>query len=108
MQPSIVANYHIAFSARVPLIMSFPGQMPANHVVKQHVSHVDLHDTILDYLGGLGHSNSDGKSLRRFINGRSYNKGHDEQSVVVEIDERVPKSSKAFDNPLGKCLQSNH
>lgn len=69
------------------------------------MSHVDLHATILDYLGSSKYDTSDGCSLRRFINGTSYNKYNDEQAVVVELDDRVPKSSSEFDHKLGgKCL----
>lgn len=88
-------------SVRVPMIMSFPGRMPTNRVVKAPVSHLDLHATILDYFGAEKYDNSDGTSLRRFIENKSYNKYYDERIVVSEVDERVPISGKAFDKELG-------
>jgi len=90
-------------SSRVPLILSFPGQMPVNRVIHKPVSHLDIFSTILDYLRiPKQFDNSDGKSLRRYIEGTNYNEEYDEEVAVVELDGRIPLNSKAFDMPLGK------
>lgn len=58
--------------------------------------------TILDYLGASEFdTSSDGRSLRRFIEGTSFNKFFDENTVVCELDERSPKSANEFDSELG-------
>jgi len=47
----------------------------------------------LDYLGASDFDNSDGTSLRRFIEGTSYNKMYDEGVVICELDGRIPKEN---------------
>jgi len=85
----------------VPLIMKFPGRMPASMVVKQAVSHVDILSTILDYMGAASYDYSDGLSLRRFIEGTSFNQFYDETSVVVELDDRWPTGNYKLSGELG-------
>jgi hypothetical protein len=88
-------------AVRVPMIMSFPGEIKKESVVDQPVGHIDLFATILDYLGASKHDNSDGKSLRRFIEGTSTNEEFDERVVVAEYDNRSPVSNIKFDKDLG-------
>ena len=57
-------------TTRVPLVVRFPGRVPAGRTVKTHAGTADISPTILDYLGlsvpdGLG-----GRSLKPFIDGR--------------------------------------
>jgi len=56
----------------------------------------------MDYLGAKDLDRSDGRSLRRFIEEKSYNKNYDELVAVSEIDPRVPVNSNQFSKPLGK------
>jgi Sulfatase len=76
-------------SARVPLIMSFPGRIPQGATVHNFVSQLDVHAAILDYMGApdIVLNYSDGKSLRRFVEERSFNEEYDENFVVVESDD---------------------
>jgi len=82
-------------AARVPLIVSYPnGNIPRGQVIddKTPVSHIDIFETILDYMGmpASARGKSDGLSLRRFIEGSSYNEMYDERYVVSELDKRYP------------------
>lgn len=79
-------------SVRAPLIMSFPGHggIAANTTVDEMVSHLDVFATILDYAGLSDADNSDGTSLRRFLQKESYNAEYDENFVVAEWDFRNP------------------
>jgi len=83
-------------AARVPLIISLPQQITPGLVIKQFASHQDIFATVLDYLGGSEFDDSDGRSLRRYIEGTSYNSMYDEHTVVSEFDNRVPKSSTSW------------
>eukprot|EP00978_Attheya_sp_CCMP212_P048184 scaffold482891_cov114-Attheya_sp.AAC.1 len=66
-------------SARVPLMVRFPGRIkPGTVVPDKPVSHIDLFPTILDYLEA-GKHDSDGESLRKFIDGS----GKDEETFAV-------------------------
>jgi Sulfatase len=91
-------------ATRVPLIMANPRQFPSSSVgtlVKEPVSHLDVHATILDYLGASQFDTGDGNSLRRFIEQTSYNQFYDERIVVVEDDGRHPVSAKKLAGNLG-------
>lgn len=89
-------------SVRVPLFMTLPGHIQPDTIVDESVSHIDVYATILDYLGITG-DNSDGTSLRRFIENTSFNKEYDERVVVSEWDFRRPKGPgpKKLDRYLG-------
>jgi arylsulfatase A-like enzyme len=89
-------------ATRVPLIVSLPGKIPAGRVVKEHVSQMDLHATILDYCQATEFDQSTGKSLRRFVDRTSANSAYDERVVVVELDERFPVKKNEFSKPLGQ------
>jgi len=89
-------------ATRVPMIMSMPGRMPANTFVKEPVSQIDIFATLLDYLQASEYDDSDGKSLRRFIEKKSWNEFYDERTVVVELDNRFPiMNANAYDGDLG-------
>lgn len=75
--------------------------MPAGAVVKQPVSHLDVFSTILDYMGASQYDNSDGRSLRRFVENTSFNQFYDEASVVVELDDRWPTGNYQLSGELG-------
>jgi arylsulfatase A-like enzyme len=77
-------------AARVPLLISFPGKISPKTQVNELVSHLDLFSTILDYAGLSQFDNSDGDSLRPFIERKSYNRDYDENIVVAEWDFRKP------------------
>jgi len=89
-------------AARVPLLLSFPGKIPENHVIRTPVSHMDVFATILDYVaaGRPDLDQSDGTSLRRFIEQSSFNQFYDEQTVMVEIDKRIPVNGKRFSRSI--------
>ncbi|MDO8681942.1 MAG: sulfatase-like hydrolase/transferase [Armatimonadota bacterium] len=57
-------------SAHVPLMIRMPGAIPANKVVKEPVSHLDLYATIMDYLKVSGQT-SEGSSLRPLVAGKN-------------------------------------
>lgn len=77
-------------AARVPLFVKFPGTIPANTIVEEPVSLIDVFSTILDYTGASESDNSDGRTLRHFIEGTSTNSLYDEAVVVAEWDYREP------------------
>lgn len=60
-------------SVRIPLLMRFPGRIRAGSVVDAPVSQINLYSTIQDYLGSEKHE-SDGETLRRFIEKQSKEK----------------------------------
>jgi len=74
-------------SVHVPLIMRFPGTIPANAVVSEPVSQINLFATILDYLGAPAHS-SQGRSMRRLIEGRD--KSSFEYAVCEFNSDAIP------------------
>ena len=57
-------------SAHVPLIMRFPGVIPAGTKVATPVSHHDIFATVLDYTG-MKIPENDGRSLKNLINGKN-------------------------------------
>ena len=69
-------------SAHIPLLIKFPGEVPAGTTVDGYVSLVDLFPTILDYLD-VPERESDGKSLRGLIEGSDTLHG---RYVVTEWD----------------------
>jgi len=84
-------NIFLEESVHIPLLIAFPGQIPPQTIIEEPVSHLDLFSTLLDYLNAGASDNSDGTSMRRFIEGTSYNKNYDERAVVAEWDFRDPK-----------------
>jgi arylsulfatase A-like enzyme len=89
-------------AARVPLIISSAGKLRKNVTIAEPVSHLDVHSTILDYMGAEEYDASDGTSLRRFIKQTSSNVEYDERFVVVEIDERFPVNDHQFSRSIGE------
>jgi arylsulfatase A-like enzyme len=79
-------------AVRVPIMSA--GSLDKNVTIKAPVSQLDLHSSILDYLGAQESDVSDGASLRRFIRNRSSNSEFDETAVVVELDERFPVNGR--------------
>jgi arylsulfatase A-like enzyme len=77
-------------SARVPLFVKLPGVIPAETIVEEPVSLMDVFSTILDYAGASESDKSDGSSFRPFIEGTSNNDLFDETAVVSEWDFRDP------------------
>jgi hypothetical protein len=55
----------------------------------------------MDYLRASYLDNSDGTSLRRLIDDVSYNQAFDANVVVVEVDDRKPKSATELSGKLG-------
>jgi arylsulfatase A-like enzyme len=53
-------------AARIPMLMSFPGRIPAGTVVPEPMGHLDVFSTLLDYLGAKAPA-SQGESLRGLI-----------------------------------------
>jgi hypothetical protein len=83
-------------------LVSFPGRIREGTVVADPASHLNLFATILDYLGVPSDLNrSDGHSLRRYIEGTSWNQLYDESTVVAELDRRIPDSKNTFTGSLG-------
>jgi len=75
-------NIFLDESARIPLIISSPGDIQPGTTVDGYVSNIDLFATILDYLDVPEHV-SDGKSLRGLIEGTDTIHG---KYVVTEWD----------------------
>jgi hypothetical protein len=75
------------------LLISWPGRIPPNTVVEEMASHLDIFATILDYAGGSQYDNSDGVSLRRFIEGSEINAQYEEDVVFAEWDYRKPTNT---------------
>ncbi|KAG7349089.1 sulfatase [Nitzschia inconspicua] len=77
-------------SSRIPLLMSFPGVIEANSHVKEHVGHIDLLATILDFIGAAEMDHSDGSSLRPIIerNNDKVNHRFDQSVTFGEWDYR--------------------
>lgn len=90
-------------AVRVPLVMAFPGQIQPGSTYNGSVGLIDLFSTIMDYAGASEYDQSDGLSLRRFIDGTSYNAEYDEGVVVSELNERYPVSNgKGWTGFLGE------
>jgi arylsulfatase A-like enzyme len=90
-------------SARVPLFIKYPKSIPAQTIVEEPVSLIDIFSTILDYAGASESDNSDGSTLRKFIEHTSKNEFYDEAVAVSEWDYREPlnsvgKLSRSLDN----------
>jgi len=73
-------------SVHIPLMMRFPGRIEVGAVVDEPVSHIDLYATIEDYLG-IEETESDGESLRRYIEGTDQSK---DPYAVSEWNYRGP------------------
>ncbi len=73
-------------SVHVPLMIRFPDRIKQGTVVDEPVSQIDLLATLCDYLGA-GQNESDGKSLRRYIEGTT---GGEEAYAVSEWNWRGP------------------
>lgn len=75
-------NIFLEESAHIPLLISSPGDIPAESTVQGYVSLVDLYPTILDYLN-VPEQESQGISLRGLIDGTDTVHG---KYVVTEWD----------------------
>ena len=73
-------------SVHIPLMMRLPGRIKPGTVVDVPVSQIDLYATIQDYLGSAK-SESDGESLRRYIEGTDRSK---DPYAVAEWNWRGP------------------
>jgi len=94
-------NTFLEESARVPLLIRFPGRIEAGTEVDIPVSTLDCFATILDYLGASEYDDSDGKSLRRFIENSNYNESIDDEAIITEWDFRLPLEQGGLARPLG-------
>ena len=65
-------------ATHVPLLLRMPGVIQNGVEVDDPISHLDIHSTILDYMGVSDQYKSDGSSLRRLIEGED-----EEDSYVV-------------------------
>jgi len=72
--------------------LSAPGKIGENLVVDEVVNLRDVFATLLDY-SNVSTNNSDGTSLRRFIEKANYNKDFDEEHIVSEWDFRDPSGT---------------
>jgi hypothetical protein len=75
-------------SARVPLIIRFPGRIPAGKRVTVPISNIDIRPTIEDYLN-MPETKVDGKSLRPFIED-NYNKVETYFAVSEWYNDKIP------------------
>lgn len=87
-------------AAHVPLLIKYPLRIPANTVVDEAVSLIDVFSTILDYTGAAASDTSDGATLRGFIDGSSFNFFHDETAAVSEWDYREPEGDQQLSRNL--------
>ena len=56
-------------TTRVPLLLSWPGRIPAGKAVRTHAGSCDIRPTILDYVGLKPQGAVHGASLRRYVEG---------------------------------------
>ena len=89
-------------ATKIPLMIKYPNHIRKGTVVNETVSHLDLMSTILDYVGAAAFDNSDGKSLRRFIESNYTNSEYDETVVVAEWDYRDPQDDGTLSRVLGQ------
>ncbi len=61
-------------AAKVPLLISWPGELPKNKVDNYLVSGLDMMPTICDFAGIKAPSGMKGKSLRTILEGQTVNK----------------------------------
>jgi arylsulfatase A-like enzyme len=80
-------------SVHIPLLMRLPGVIPADTVVKNPVSHLDLFATILDYCG-MTAPQSEGESLRPLVEGKNDGAG---RFVVSEWPSTASPGYMLFD-----------
>ncbi len=57
-------------TTRVPLLLRYPGRIPAGKTIETHAGTCDISPTILDYLGLSVPDRLEGRSLRNFIDGK--------------------------------------
>ena len=79
-------------AAHVPMIISYPGKIPAGTVVEAPVNAIGVYATILDYLGvqeGQTHT-PDEPSLRRFIENKKLSKSKEAFAVSEWPSDIVP------------------
>jgi arylsulfatase A-like enzyme len=91
-------------SQRVPLLISFPGVIEPNTVVKDPVSHLDVFATIMDYINARDLDQSDGSSLRPYIQHDTdkVNRDFDQGAAIGEWDFRkvVPSNTAVLDRTV--------
>ena len=75
-------------SARVPLIIRYPGKIPAGKRIHVPVNLIDVRPTIEDYFN-LAATNVDGKTLRPFIED-TYNKNETYFAVSEWYNDKIP------------------
>jgi arylsulfatase A-like enzyme len=88
-------------SNHVPLLISFPGRIPAGLKIEEPVASLDIFATILDYMNAAQYDQSNGKSHRRFIERKNYNANYDDTAIVTEWDFRAPNGLGGLDRTLG-------
>lgn len=79
-------NVFFEESARIPLMICFPGRIKPT-IVDKYVSNIDLYATILDYMGVKDNQKTDSESLRELIEGNDTTKG---RYLVTEWNFRGP------------------
>lgn len=79
-------NVFFEESARIPLIITFPGRINPT-VVEGYVSNIDIYATILDYMGVKDSQKTNSESLRGLIERTDNEKGH---VLVTEWNFRGP------------------
>ncbi len=79
--------------ARVPLIMSYPGHIPARRHFSQLIEHVDLVPTILDYCGIQVSPQMQGCSFRALLEDKTY---QERTSAYMEVKVPFSHSYKAI------------
>jgi arylsulfatase A-like enzyme len=84
-------------SARVPLMIRFPGKIKKNKIIEGYVSTLDLFATILDYLQIPEHP-SNGKSLRGLIEGKDKTHGKYVVTEWLYFGDRAPAFMIVKDN----------
>jgi len=75
-------------SARVPLVIRFPGRIDAGKRVTVPISNIDIRPTIEDYLN-MPETKVDGKSLRQLIE-NTYNKSETYFAVSEWYNDKIP------------------
>ncbi|NDP20489.1 MAG: sulfatase-like hydrolase/transferase [Paludibacter sp.] len=114
-------------SARIPLLIRYPGVIPAGKKVETPVSHHDIFATILDYTGMKAPEN-DGRSLRKLIDGKKdsvdyavsvwgainnggpfmIRKGDWKMIVYLQMDDKKQRNTNALYNLKNDPFEMNN
>ena len=93
----------------VPLLVRFPGRVPAGRVVTTPVSLKDIAATVVD-LSGVHATRLPGRSLARFWNGAVSDSGVSSDTLLMELaySPRLPKATPIARGPMKSVLLNGY